>query len=200
MNSGGPLEESCRVILCVCVCVSSNPPKMQPHLVTSRVFILSTSFNCCSWLCFPRCVLHSTWTLTVDLRWGEESLGLFAFKLLLSTAVLSSGHLSFFFCRCCFHRWKSRMCWLWHQRTYTARGKSNWSQDPTVKSVLVRVTGKRLNSWNRWAQKILQTPSQYPGEPCPPFCWVLTYSAFSVMLAVQALSILSFEGHAGSNR
>lgn len=28
MHSGGPLEESCRVILCVCVCVSSYPPKL----------------------------------------------------------------------------------------------------------------------------------------------------------------------------
>jgi len=125
MNSWGSLEECCRVIF-TRVRVSSHAPKLYPRLVTSRVFIPSTSFSCCSSLCFLRCVLHSALTLTVDLGWWQESLGLFPFKPLLSIAVLPFWSCYFLFsCHCCFHRCKSLMCWLWHQRIPTAYGKSN---------------------------------------------------------------------------
>ena len=73
----------------MCVCMSSHPPKLQPHPVTSRVFLLPTSSSCCSWLWFLRCVLHSTSTLAIGLGRVEESLGLFLCELLHSPALLS---------------------------------------------------------------------------------------------------------------
>lgn len=65
MNAGEPLEESYRVILCVCLF-----PKVQPPFTTLHSFYhLQFLFLV---MCFPSCVLHSMLTLIIDIGWGEE--------------------------------------------------------------------------------------------------------------------------------